>query len=58
MPDSALADRMMRNARNALFNALHFATIAELCNYCAEIINPKLQKLQAILAEPRLPQNT
>ena len=57
-PDSPLIARMMRNSRNALFNALHFGLISDLCDYCAETIHPQVEKLRVALQQAFLPEES
>ncbi len=40
-------DRLLRNARNALFDAMHFVCHADLAAFELEAITERLEKLQA-----------
>jgi hypothetical protein len=48
---SLQADRVLRNARNVLFNAIHFVFRSELSDHDLEQITSRLQRVQAVLSE-------
>jgi hypothetical protein len=48
-PNSPHTGRMMKNARKALFNTLHFALMSDTCDFCMEAIHPRIEKLRAAL---------
>ena len=45
------ANRMVRNARNAIFDAMHYVFRPECNNQDAELIAPRLQRLLSLLQE-------
>ena len=48
--------QLMRNARNALFNAMHYVVHCELAPRDLEAITGRLEMLQAALGESSLSQ--
>jgi hypothetical protein len=55
-PQSTQADRLQLNARNALFDALHFVLYSDLCPCCLEKLTAGIITVHAALQETRSPR--
>jgi len=55
-PHSTQADRLQLNARNALFDALHFVLYSDLCSCCLERLTAGIATVHAAFQESRSPR--